>query len=73
MPRGRREDPDGGHSAGVRQPRLIERPRGKGGDIVWRLLAALGALTFLVSGVQVLGDPDCESVTWGGRGGVSRP
>lgn len=36
---------------------------------MWRLLAALGALTFLVNGVQVLGDPDCESVTWGGRGG----
>ena len=37
----------------------------------WRILLGIGALTFILSGIDVLrdADGDCRAVTWGGRGG----
>ncbi len=35
-----------------------------------RVAVAVGALTFFVTGINVLFRDDCRSVTWGSRGGT---
>lgn len=49
---------------------------GKGGrtmysqKMIWRIIATGGALSFLLTGFKVLGDPDCITANFGGGGRV---
>ncbi len=40
--------------------------------LLLRVVVAIGGLTFLITGIGVLLDDRCTSVTWGSRGGDTR-
>ena len=40
--------------------------------LLLRVAVAIGGLTFLITGIGVLLDDRCTSVTWGSRGGEAR-